>query len=497
VTTLDWAEAAARLFEQPTRRWDGPLDLAHHLDPKTRRTPMLELLNSELVQLLDTTDGRLTASVAPQEGKTQLASKTFPLWALIQNPELRIAIVSYEHNVARRISRAIRDQITIHGADLGLAIRQDVSAQNEWQLAGHGGGVYSTGIGGALTGRPVDLMVIDDPVKDREQADSETYRERAWDWWLEVGATRLAPGAPVAVIATRWHESDLIGRLLSAEDGGTWRVVNVPAQADHDPAKGQTDPLDRQPGEFMVSARGRSPEQWESIKTRSGSRTWNALYQGRPAPAEGALFKRDAWSRYTEPLAIERGDGSMWVPVSPGDQLAASWDLAFKGADSSDYVVGQVWLRRGVHLYLLDMVRRRMTFTETLAEVKRLAVRWPQAVLKLVEDKANGPAVIDMLSRSVPGLIPVEPEGGKIARANSATPFVEAGNVHLPTAALLPNVEELVEEAAAFPTGAHDDAVDAMTQAINRLLLNPLLLEDDTADPDWDDVDDEMVISRY
>lgn len=496
MTALDWAEAAARLFEQPPRRWAGPMELAQHLDPKMRRTPMLDLLDQELVQLLNTPDGRLTTSVAPQEGKTQLASKTFPLWALTQNPELRIAIVSYEHNVARRISRAIRDLITMHGAELGLTIRPDVSAQNEWQLDGHGGGVYSTGIGGALTGRPVDLMVIDDPVKDREQADSETYRERAWDWWLEVGSTRLAPGAPVAVIATRWHESDLIGRLLGAEDGSSWRVVNVPAQADHDPNKGETDPLGRQPGEYMVSARGRTEQQWESIKLRSGSRTWNALYQGRPAPAEGSLFKRDQWRRYSEPLAIERPDGSMWAPTSHGDQLAMSFDLAFKGSDASDYVVGQVWLRRGVHLYLLDQVRRRMSFTETLAEVKRLAARWPQAILKLVEDKANGPAVIDMLSRSVPGLVPVEPEGGKIARANAASPFVEAGNVWLPTAELLPNVEELVEEAAAFPNGAHDDAVDALTQAVNRLLLNPLLI-DDPDEPDWDEIDDELAISRY
>jgi predicted phage terminase large subunit-like protein len=122
------------------------------------------------------------------------------------------------------------------------------------------------------------------------------------------------------------------------------------------------------------------------------------------------------------------------------------------------------------------MVRRRMTFTETLAAVKGVSARWPQAAAKYVEDKANGTAVINMLARSVGGLIPVEPEGGKVARAQAVAPFVEAGNVWLPEPDLLASVEDLVEEAAGFPTAAHDDAVDMTTQALNRLLLNPLLL---------------------
>jgi predicted phage terminase large subunit-like protein len=171
--------------------------------------------------------------------------------------------------------------------------------------------------------------------------------------------------------------------------------------------------------------------------------------------------------------------------------------MAFKGTDGSDYVVGGVWLRRGVHLYLLDMVRRRMSFTETLAAVKALSAKWPQAIAKYVEDKANGTAVINMLSRTVPGLIPVEPEGGKVARAHAAAPFVEARNVWLPEPELLPNVDELIEEAAAFPNGAHDDAVDMLTQAVNRLLINPLLFGGDAAEDDWDEIDDEIAISRY
>jgi hypothetical protein len=142
-------------------------------------------------------------------------------------------------------------------------------------------------------------MVIDDPIKDRREADSETYRQAVWDWWTDVASTRLAPGAPVVLILTRWHEDDLAGRLLAAEDGHLWKVLRIPAQADHDPEKGETDPLGREPGEFLESARGRTAAQWEAIKTRVGSRTWNALYQGRPTSAEGNMFKRDHWASTT------------------------------------------------------------------------------------------------------------------------------------------------------------------------------------------------------
>src|SRR5699024_10181866 len=281
-------------------------------------------------------------------------------------------------------------------------------AQHEWQLAGHDGGVYSVGIGAALTGRPVDLLVIDDPIKDRVQASSVTFRERVWDWWLEVGATRLAPGAPVVLIMTRWHEDDLAGRLMAAPDGDLWRVVNIPAQAETD-----TDPLGRAPGEVMESARGRTATQWEAIKTRSGAQTWAALYQGHPSPAEGDLLRRDQWQRWTR------------MPDLTAATVVQSWDLAFKGATTSDYVVGQVWAKVGADCYLLDQVRGRWGFSDTCQQIRMLSARWPQAVAKFVEDKANGPAVMDALRSSVPGLVPVNPEGGKEARAAAIQPLIE------------------------------------------------------------------------
>lgn len=249
---------------------------------------------------------------------------------------------------------------------------------------------------------------------------------------------------------TRWHQDDLAGRLQQHDADAGWRVLNIPAQCE-DPA---TDPLGRELGEFMVSARGRSREQWEQRKATAGSRTWNALYQGRPAPAEGGLIKRDWWQRYTIPP--ERGT------------LLQSWDLAFKDAKTSDYVVGQVWMHDGANAYLLDQVRGRWGFTETVQQIEAMSARWPAAHLKLIEDKANGPAVIDSLRGRLAGIVPVNPQGGKEARAAAVSPFIEAGNVLLPER---PFAAELIEECAAFPNATHDDQVDAMTQALARIFI--------------------------
>ena len=483
-------ELAATHFEAPTRRWGSPLDMAQDLDPRTVRTPALDLINQRLVDTLNTPDGRLAVSMSPQEGKSQLGSRRFPLWALAQNPNLRIAIASYEANIARRWGRAIKDDLTQYENKLGgLKVRDDVAAQHEWALSGYDGGVFTAGVGGAMTGRPVDLLIVDDPVKGREQADSPTIRAKTWDWWTDTALTRLAPGAPVIVIATRWHEDDLTGRLL--KEGG-WEEVNIPAEAIHRPERGEVDVLGREPGEFMISARGRTTAQWEARKRASGPKTWAALYLGRPAPAEGGVFPTD-WPTYETPLWVEKSDGVRTLPgMGRGDhELVQSWDLALTGSKTSDFVVGQTWLRIGADCYLLDMFRGRVDFNRTLQAIRDMRARWPQTGAIFIEAAANGHAAINSLQRSVPGIIPVKPEGSKEARADAVSPFMHSRNVHLPSAALLANVQDLREEALNFPNASHDDAVDAMTQAINQLLLHPLThgprtVDDLDVDPaDW------------
>ena len=413
---------------------------------------------------------RLIWTMPPQEGKSQRVSRTFPLWLLLRNPQARIAIASYEAGIARRWGRAVRNDIAAH-PELGLTVRQDTSAAHEWQLDGYDGGVYTVGIGGALTGRPIDgALIIDDPLKGRAEADSEVFRQACINWWQETGSTRLAPGTPVILVQTRWHEDDLAGWLPRHDEG--WAAVNVPAQADHDPVTG-SDPLGRAPGEFLVSARGRTVDDWEQTRRTVGPRGWSALYQGRPSPAEGGILKRAWWRFYSTPRAHRSADGA-WR-VTHADQVIQSWDMSFKDTKASDFVVGQVWARRGPKAFLLDQVRDRMDFPGACNAVRAMSAKWPQAALKLVEDKANGPAIIAQLRRDLPGLVAYSPKDSKEARAHAVSAFVEAGNVELPDPAEAPWVGDFVEECSAFPNAAHDDQVDAMTQALHKLLLTPSL----------------------
>lgn len=450
--------------------WPTPGAMAQALDRTTIQTPALEAIDAALVDVADGKCERLIISMPPQEGKSERASRRFPLWLLARNPNLRIAIVSYGHDVARRWGGKIRDDLRAH-PEMGLTLSQSTSAKAEFELIGYIGGVVCVGIEGGLTSRPVDVLIIDDPYKDAKQADSKAWKQTVEDFWTEVALPRLAPGAPVVLIQTRWRQDDLAGWL--AKEGDDWRVLNIPAQADHDPAKGETDILGREPGEFMDSARRRTVRDWLKKIREVGSRAWNALYQGRPSPAEGSIFKREHWQEYDTPQWIVRDDGS--CIVAGYDELMISWDMTFKGTEGTDYVAGQVWMRRGADAFLLDQVHGRMDFVDTVKAFRQLAAKWPQAVLKLVEDKANGPAVISMLGRTVPGIVPEEPHGGKEARAAAVSPLVESHNVWLPSPELAPWIGGFIDEAAGFPTATHDDQVDAMSQALNRLVLQPLL----------------------
>lgn len=423
-------------------------------DHRTLWTRALQLIDDAVTRCINTPDGRLILAMPPQEGKSTTVSINLPIKVLIDDPETRIVTGSYAQSLANRNGRAVRNHIKSH-PELGLAIAQDNGAAAEWTLEGHRGGLLAVGRGAGVTGRPADLLIIDDPIKDRAEADSKTIRETCKDWWTDALAARLAPGASVIVVATRWHEDDLSGWL--AAQGG-WEVLNIPAQCEDASA----DPLGRLPGEYMESARGRTVKQWETRKREAGPRTWAALYQGHPSPADGDIFKRHWWQWWTE------------TPSLSG-RIIQSWDLTFKGDDARtkrrdgdlDYVVGQVWVKHDADCYLLDQVRGRWGFTETVAQIHALHARWPQTSATLIEDKANGPAVIDSLRHHIPGVVPVTPQGGKQSRAAAVEPFVAAGNVHLPAGATW--ARELVEEAAAFPNATHDDQVDALTQALTYL----------------------------
>ncbi len=220
------------------------------------------------------------------------------------------------------------------------------------------------------------------------------------------------------------------------------------------------------------------PAELESLKRSLGSYAAAGQLQQRPSPVEGGLLKRHWWRFWQPPNAnlppvmVRLPDGTQQAvvaePVRFVDEQIQSWDCAFKSSETSDYVVGQVWGRKDSAFLLLYQIRDRMDFPATVKAVRATSQSWRGAMAKLIEDKANGSAVIQMLLRELPGIIPVTPEGGKVARAAGVSPLIEAGNVYLPHPLYMPWVNDFIEECAAFPNGAHDDQVDAMTQALLR-----------------------------
>ncbi len=397
---------------------------------------------------------RLIVTEPPRHGKSELISRYFPAWYLGHNPDERVILTSYEADFASSWGRKARDLVEEYGAELfGVRVRQDSSAANRWDIEGHSGGMVTAGAGGPITGRGGNVIIIDDPFKNAEEANSKRIRDKVWEWYQSTLYTRLEPGGAIIIVMTRWHEDDLVGRLLNPEYGEVedWETINLPAVAE------EGDVLGREPGEALW------PERYDlvelgRIKKTVGSYWWNALYQQRPSPPEGSIIKREWWRFYKE-------------PPSHLDEVIQSWDCAFKETTTGSYVVGQVWGRKGASKYLLDQFRGRVDFVATLRAIKSMSNKWPIARLKLVEEAANGPAIISLLKSEVSGIVPVGPKGSKEARLHSVSPDIEAGNVYLPGGA--PWVHDYIEELVAFPSGANDDQVDATSQALDRLCAKP------------------------
>jgi predicted phage terminase large subunit-like protein len=401
---------------------------------------------------------RLLICIPPRHGKSTLVSILWPCWDWIQNPARRWLFASYSaelatcHSVSCR--RVIESQWYQQRWGDGFTLTSD---QNEKDRYEHdkSGCRLAIGVGGGATGQGGDLLVVDDPHNVRH-AQSDTVRQVALDWWDHAMSTRNndpRTGAKV-IVMQRVHENDLAGHVL--QQGG-YETLILPTEYEGSrqmTSVGWCDPR-TEIGELLWPERF-GAEEVAQQKRELGSYAAAAQLQQRPAPAEGGILKRHWWKYYQEaPRAF--------------DEVIQSWDCAFKDTHTSDYVVGQVWGRQGASKYLLDQERGRMDCPATIRAVRRMSEKWPQAKAKLVEDKANGSAVIAMLKHEIEGLIPVNPEGGKESRVHAVSPQIEAGNVYLPEGTRVPWIGAFIDECATFPQGAYDDQVDAMTQALLRL----------------------------
>jgi predicted phage terminase large subunit-like protein len=391
---------------------------------------------------------RLIISMPPRHGKSLLASTYFPAWYTGRHPDRFVIAASYSQDLASDFGRSVRNIVSdpLHVATFPTSqLRDDSTAAHRFNFTA-GGAYFAVGRGGPLTGRGAHLLLIDDPLKDDEEARSETVRKNLKSWFGSVAFTRLMPDAAIVLIQTRWNEDDLAGWLLRDHADEGWQTITLPAFAE------ERDPLGRAIGEPLWPER--YPTQvLEAIKRQQGSTAFAALYQQRPSPEEGGVIKRGWWKHYDA------------LPADL-DELIQSWDFAVK--DNGDYVVGQAWGRKGANAYLIDQVRDRLDFPASCHALQAFSAKYPFPA-KLVEDKANGPAIIATLKEQIPGLLPVKPDGDKVARAHAVTPYIEAGNVHLPYPMRAPWINDFLEECSSFPNAVHDDQVDAMTQALHRL----------------------------
>lgn len=461
-------------LSRPLHAARSPIDFARFATGGRYQTPShLKLINDKLVQVADGGITRLIVEAPPRHGKSWIVSKYFPPWFIGTHPDQRIILASYEAEFAAKWGLASKSLLEEHGRTVfGVQLNPDSSAAARWDLLGHEGGMVSVGTGGPVTGKGANVFIIEDPIKNAEQANSPAQRESLWTWFQSVAFTRLEPGAAIIVMGARWHEDDLTGRLLAS--GEPWEVVKLPAIAEED------DQLGRLPGEALWPERY-DIDALESIRRTVGSYVWNALYQQSPVPAGGNIIQR-SWFRYWRNreevlpgVNVRLPDGQTVTHHAVElprefDEIYQSWDLAFKETATSDYVVGQVWGVVGANRYLLDMVRARMDFPKTLAAIRRLSEVWPTATRKLVEDKANGAALIASLKAELTGLVPVNPAIDKVSRAHAVTAIMESGNVYIPHPHVKHWTQHLIDECVSFPSARHDDIVDALTQGLQYTL---------------------------
>jgi len=414
-------------------------------------------LSNELVRLHRRLPGEprnLMVFEPPRHGKSETCSHWFPAWDLALEPSDHIILCSYEADVAARWGRATRRTVLDNFQYIGAKILEDSKAANRWETT-EKGGMVTAGVGGPITGRGGNVLILDDPIKNAEEASSDKMRDNLWDWWQTTFLTRCEPEAVIVVIMTRWHEDDLLGRLLNSAEAKYWRTINFPAVAEDE------DDLDRKPGEALW------PERYdelalENIKAEVGSRVFTALYQQRPAPPEGVGLQRNWWQWYDE------------LPdLDSFDQIIMSVDPTFKDVDTADFFVAMILGRRGNEYYGIDCVRKRLGPVDQMKAIRQLSDQWPQCKVKLIEETAAGTSIIDLMQRELPGkIIPVKVKAGKEIRlhwgVSSVAGKVESGKCYLPRGRAWSGI--LVDEGASFPHAVHDDMVDAFTQGIQYLM---------------------------
>ncbi len=417
---------------------------------------------------------RLIIEAPPRHGKSELASRLLPAYALGRNPDLEIIASSYSGDLASAMNRDVQriidsQEYPFLGTRLwGSSSRSAVGGSylrnsDVFEVVGTGGSYKSSGVGGGITGHGMRLGIVDDPIKDAEEAHSQTVRDKVWDWFTSTFYTRLAPGGGILIIMTRWHQDDLVGRVLAQakEDGEQWRVLRYPAIAEQDEKH-------RKEGEALHPERF-DEKTLERIRKAVGSRVWASLYQQRPAAAEGDIFKREYWNYLRPPqdlITMTYAERSAWLRQQGFSFLVQGWDTALGTKKRNDYTACTT-LGVGPNRYgVLDVWRGKIEFPDVLKQVELQYDAWkPNQVAVEGGGSASGKALVQMLSRST--RIPfheVASVADKVFRAETLSPLVESRLVTIVEGGGWQST--FIDQCANFPNVPKDDDVDSFMIAL-------------------------------
>ena len=407
----------------------------------------LTYLNSLLMQMAQRRIRRLMVSMPPRHGKSELLSKYLPTWvtgALRQ----KVIFTAYSADFASEFGVYARDLMTEHGPKVfDTKVRSTMSYASHWETES-GGVMYTVGAGGAITGRGCDWLIIDDPVKNDEEANSAAMRAKTLSWFRSTARTRLEPNAVIIIVMTRWHDEDLIGSLLRSNPD-QWTVVRFPAIAEG------PDILGRQAGDPLW------PERWPmseylALRNEMEPHEWESLYQQNPVILGGNKVKTDWW-QYYQHTAPPKFDRTYIV-----------WDAATSAKESSDYSVAAVISAGPDGLYWREVIRRRVEFPELVKWAHSLNAKYPRA-LNVVEDASAGRALIQVLREETKyPVVPQTVHTDKLTRLNNVMHYIEGGKCHLPEGA--PWLRDFLDEHNRFPATTYKDQVDTTSLALKYVM---------------------------
>jgi predicted phage terminase large subunit-like protein len=419
------------------------LEYCTRMDSKFQSPPHIRKIAELFEDIEAGRKRRVIVTLAPRHGKSRLA-QLFGGWYLGRSPAKNIIGASHSAELAEKNSRAVRAQLEDDRFPFAVRLSKDSSAVHRWAVVPEGGGFYAAGVGGSITGRGADLLLLDDAEHDEG---SDLQRDTTWRWYTEVAVPRLEPGAATIVIATRWAIDDLVGRLLDAPDGDEWSVLTLPAIA------GEEDALGRAPGDALWPGRF-SREELLKQRVSMGARAFDSQFNQDPCPRSGAIFLSEWLSKkFTTPPDL----------TTTAIAVDSSWGKNVR----SDFSVLAAGGTDGVDFFITDVERGRWTYPELKERVIHFHARHKSDAI-VVEDASSGTAVVQELQTMTRlPVIPVVAKGSKESRAESVSPLFEAGKVYLPADA--PWLDDFLQEMLRFPGGKNDDQVDAVVLLLTRL----------------------------